>query len=329
MQSHVTFEQAAESDAETLAALRIEAMRESLERIGRFDLQRARDRFLSGFSPANTQHVLVGGKRVGFFVVKQEANGLLLDHLYIKPGNQNQGVGAAVLADVFAQADRAACCVRVARFEKATQIASMPSTDSRWLSSLNSITTMFVMPPMRSNPFEKTSPGKTGATSHVKPRASHTMLTIHRASESDVQMMHGIQMRAFEEEGRRCGTPEIPPLLEQPDSILNHVTSHLALVAKQGSTIVGCIRGVLEGQICTVRALVVEPSMQGKGIGSRLLRALEAEVRHMERINLTTNTLMEGNVKFYERHGYRVIARTQHMPGVELAHLTKSAAPAA
>lgn len=113
MPSQVTFEQATESDAQALAALRIEAMRESLERIGRFDPQRARDRFLSGFSPARTQHVLVGGKRVGFFVVKQEADGLLLDHLYIKPGHQSQGIGAAILAQVFAQADWAACSVRV------------------------------------------------------------------------------------------------------------------------------------------------------------------------------------------------------------------------
>jgi len=34
------------SDAEDLVQLRILAMRESLERIGRFDPQRARDRFL-------------------------------------------------------------------------------------------------------------------------------------------------------------------------------------------------------------------------------------------------------------------------------------------
>jgi GNAT superfamily N-acetyltransferase len=88
-------------------------MRESLERIGRFDPQRARDRFLSGFSPAHTRHILLVGKKVGFFVVKPEEGVLLLDHLYVKPGYQGQGVGAAVLAEVFAQADRSACLVRV------------------------------------------------------------------------------------------------------------------------------------------------------------------------------------------------------------------------
>jgi len=37
---------------EALVAIRIAAMRESLERIGRFDRQRARERFLAGFDPA-------------------------------------------------------------------------------------------------------------------------------------------------------------------------------------------------------------------------------------------------------------------------------------
>src|SRR5437660_5430228 len=46
-------------DFEALVALRIAAMRESLERIGRFDPARARERFAAGFDPARTRHVEV------------------------------------------------------------------------------------------------------------------------------------------------------------------------------------------------------------------------------------------------------------------------------
>jgi GNAT superfamily N-acetyltransferase len=91
-------------DAEALVALRIDAMRESLERIGRFDPQRARDRFLSGFSPEHTRHIELGGERVGFVVVKPQPEGLLLDHLYVHPDAQGNGVGAWVLAQVFEEA---------------------------------------------------------------------------------------------------------------------------------------------------------------------------------------------------------------------------------
>jgi GNAT superfamily N-acetyltransferase len=104
---------AATGDLEELVALRIEAMRESLERVGRFDPVRARERFAAGFSPEHTRHIVVANARVGFVVVKLQSGHLLLDHLYIQPSMQGQGIGAAVLARVFAQADQAAVPLRV------------------------------------------------------------------------------------------------------------------------------------------------------------------------------------------------------------------------
>lgn len=56
-------------------------MRPSLERIGRFDEQRARQR--------------------------------LLDHLYLQPGHQGQGIGTAVMQQVLAEAGAAGTSLRV------------------------------------------------------------------------------------------------------------------------------------------------------------------------------------------------------------------------
>ena len=88
-------------------------MRESLERLGRFDPQRARDRFLAAFDPAATRHVVVAAERVGFVVVRSRDDGLLLDHLYIVPSAQGCGIGAAVMADVLADADARGLPIRV------------------------------------------------------------------------------------------------------------------------------------------------------------------------------------------------------------------------
>lgn len=104
---------ASAADAEALVLLRIEAMRESLERIGRFDPQRARARFLDGFDPAFTRHIVLQGRRVGFVVVRPHQGELLLDHLYLRPGHQGRGAGARVLAQVFAEADAADLPLRV------------------------------------------------------------------------------------------------------------------------------------------------------------------------------------------------------------------------
>jgi len=109
----VSFAPALPSDAEALVALRIEAMRESLERIGRFDAVRARERFLSGFSPAHTRHIEAAGRRVGFVVVTRQPDFLLLDHLYVHPDHQGQGIGAAVLTRVIEEAAAEALPVKV------------------------------------------------------------------------------------------------------------------------------------------------------------------------------------------------------------------------
>lgn len=100
-------------ESEALIRLRIEAMRESLERVGRFDEARARHRFLSTFVPEHTSHIVLDDERVGLLVVERTPEGLSLEHLYVRPQHQGRGIGAAVLALVFARADREALPVRV------------------------------------------------------------------------------------------------------------------------------------------------------------------------------------------------------------------------
>ncbi|WP_402720738.1 GNAT family N-acetyltransferase [Janthinobacterium rivuli] len=101
------------ADGEALASLRVAAMRESLERIGRYDPQRARQRFLATYDPDCTWQLRHGGALAGFYVLRPQAEYLLLDHLYLDPEYQRQGLGAAVLARVFAEADAAGKSVRV------------------------------------------------------------------------------------------------------------------------------------------------------------------------------------------------------------------------
>jgi GNAT superfamily N-acetyltransferase len=96
---------AGEGDFEALLALRMAAMRESLTRLGRFDPQRARERLSRGFNPAHTRHILRDGDLVGFVVVIPRPHDLLLDHLYIHPSAQGEGIGGWVMRQVLAEAD--------------------------------------------------------------------------------------------------------------------------------------------------------------------------------------------------------------------------------
>jgi GNAT superfamily N-acetyltransferase len=113
MSGAITYEAASREDLNALVELRLAAMRESLERIGRFDIARARERFARGFDPDHTRHILVDDQRVGFIVVKPEDDGLLLDHFYLSPRHQRQGIGARVLAGILADADARRLPVRL------------------------------------------------------------------------------------------------------------------------------------------------------------------------------------------------------------------------
>lgn len=104
MSTPFSFQPAVAEDLDELAALRVEAMRESLTALGRFDPKRARERFAATFLPRCTRHVVVTEQRVGFVVVKPQADALLLDHLYLRPLAQGRGIGSAVLAQVIAEA---------------------------------------------------------------------------------------------------------------------------------------------------------------------------------------------------------------------------------
>jgi GNAT superfamily N-acetyltransferase len=92
------FEPVAVDDFEPMVALRIAALRESLERLGRFDPARARERLQAGFAPEHMQHICVDGERIGYLTLRPAGDVLKLEHLYIRPGEQGRGVGSWVLA---------------------------------------------------------------------------------------------------------------------------------------------------------------------------------------------------------------------------------------
>jgi GNAT superfamily N-acetyltransferase len=109
----VTLSPSAEADFDELAAMRTAAMRESLQRLGRFDVVRARERLRASFVPEFTRHVVVRNERVGFVSVKPAGDVLRLEHLYVRPDAQGRGIGSAVLTLIFREADKRGLSVRV------------------------------------------------------------------------------------------------------------------------------------------------------------------------------------------------------------------------
>ena len=97
--SRLSLQPVESSDFEAMLALRVDAMRPSLERVGRFDPARSRERLQAGFIVPFMHHIVLDGElRIGFVTLKPEdADALRLDHLYLRTGFQGLGIGEWVL----------------------------------------------------------------------------------------------------------------------------------------------------------------------------------------------------------------------------------------
>ncbi len=109
----IAFEAASEADFERLLALRVQVMRPHLERIGRFQPERARARFREAYDPAHMRLIVVDGALAGCVSLKAEAGFYELGQFYLTPEHQGRGAGGAVLARLLAETDAAGLPVRL------------------------------------------------------------------------------------------------------------------------------------------------------------------------------------------------------------------------
>lgn len=87
-----------------MAELRAVVMRPDLERLGRFDPVRVRQRFLDAFEPQLTRVIVVEGVDVGTIAVRPATGAVWIEHFYLAPEWQGRGVGGAVLGATLAEA---------------------------------------------------------------------------------------------------------------------------------------------------------------------------------------------------------------------------------
>ena len=105
--AEITLAPCSPGDFEEMLGIRVEAMRESLQRLGRFDPARSRARLERSFYPQWSQLICWNGERVGFYTFRPAADGFHLEHFYVLPAHQSRGIGSSVLAWLTAHADSA------------------------------------------------------------------------------------------------------------------------------------------------------------------------------------------------------------------------------
>ncbi|MEE6259675.1 GNAT family N-acetyltransferase [Plantactinospora sonchi] len=105
--------QASTADVETIAELRAVVLRADLERLGRYDDQRVRQRLRDRFVPAHTWVIEVAGAFAGSVALRPAEDAHWLEHFYLAPHLQGDGIGTAVLRGLLEQCDRDGIRVRL------------------------------------------------------------------------------------------------------------------------------------------------------------------------------------------------------------------------
>ncbi|MDA1359376.1 GNAT family N-acetyltransferase [Glycomyces luteolus] len=146
------------------------------------------------------------------------------------------------------------------------------------------------------------------------------------AEPADAGEILTLSRAAYVSEAQLNGDPFIPPLTETVEEVAAQIDAVHVLKAVWNGRIVGAGRARQEGDVLHLGRIVVAPDLQGRGIGSRLIAALEGLAAHgTAHLALFTGAKSESNLRLYRRLGYTESHRAPGGPGVELVHLRKPA----
>lgn len=102
-----------EADFEPLLAIRIDVMREHLERVFRYKPSRARRIFREHFNEPGLRLILVGEETSGCVAFRVGATDVKIDSFYLDRRHHGRGLGTTILKVLLAEADALGLPVRL------------------------------------------------------------------------------------------------------------------------------------------------------------------------------------------------------------------------
>lgn len=149
-------------------------------------------------------------------------------------------------------------------------------------------------------------------------------MLIEKAEKSDIKQILELQYLAYQSEAKLNNNYSIPPLLQTLEDVEAEFNKGTILKAvDESGNIIGSVRGYIENSSLLIFKLIVNPALQGKGIGTKLLLALE-KVYPIMRYELFTSSKSERNIKLYERLGYVRYQEKQISPTLTFVYLEKN-----
>lgn len=144
-----------------------------------------------------------------------------------------------------------------------------------------------------------------------------------RADISDAAEILELQKLAYQSEAVLYDDWSIPPLTQSLNQIRKEFDGMTFLKVCDSGRPIGSVRASIHDGTCNIGRLIVHPEFQHKGIGTRLMSAIETTFPSVRRFELFTGSRSEGNIRLYERLGYLIFRTDRLSPQVELVFLEK------
>lgn len=149
------------------------------------------------------------------------------------------------------------------------------------------------------------------------------MITIDKAQENDLQEILALQYIAYQSEAKLFNNMDIPPLKQTIDEVYDEFSKGTFLKAvDERGVIIGSVRAYQENNTVYIGKLMVHPNMQKKGLGTKLLLAIEAKYPN-KRYELFTSTKSVSNIKLYEKLGYKIFKKEAISQELQFVYLEK------
>ncbi len=146
---------------------------------------------------------------------------------------------------------------------------------------------------------------------------------ILQARVRDAEALLKLQYLCYQTEAALYDDYTMAPLTQALTDLLSEYDTHSILVARLGEEIVGSVRGQLREGTCHIGRLIVHPRLQRRGLGTKLMYAIEEHFSNATRYELFTGYRSKDNLHLYQKLGYTLFREETVSPQVRLVFLEK------
>ncbi len=148
-------------------------------------------------------------------------------------------------------------------------------------------------------------------------------MIVVRAEKRDLQKILDLQYLAYQSEARLFDNQDIPPLKQTLTDVGDEYQKGIILKAlDEDKTIIGSVRAFCDNGTVYIGKLMVHPSKQGQGIGTKLLLEMEKQYLN-QRYELFTSTRSEKNITLYQKLGYKIFDEEQITEELRFVYMEK------